>query len=70
MKDIEYYKNLDVSRAKHVEPDFVKELRKRHAAAQAKVLDADVVMWLSTQDNETKRHVNEVIRHMMAVKTA
>ena len=67
--NIEYYKNVDVSRDKHVEPTFVKELRKRHAAAQAMAFDADVVTWVSSQDAATKQHINEVIRHFMAVKT-
>lgn len=39
MQDIEYYKNLDIRRDKHVEPAFIKELRKRHVAAQSSVLD-------------------------------
>lgn len=67
---INYYENLDTSNATVVEPKFIKELRKRRAATQAKVLDADVVTWLSTQDAATQQHINEVIRHFMAVKTA
>ena len=67
---INYYENLDTSNATVVEPKFIKELRKRRAAAQAKVLDADVVTWLSTQDAATQQHIIEVIRHFMAVKTA
>ena len=67
---INYYENLDTSNATVVEPKFIKELRKRRAAAQAKVLDADVVTWLSTRDAATQQHINEVIRHFMAVKTA
>lgn len=69
-RDIEHYKNIDVSRANHVEPEFVKELRKRHSAAQATVLDADVVQWLVGQDSSTKQHINEMIRHAMALKKA
>lgn len=68
--DIDYYKNLDISKAKQVEPEFIKEFKKRHAAAQAKAFDVDVVEWVNTQDQETKRHINEMIRHLMAVKTA
>ena len=32
------------------------------------VLDADVMAWLSTQDQETKQHINDMIRHAMALK--
>jgi hypothetical protein len=69
-KDIEYYKNLDVSRAKHIEPEFIKELRKRHAIAQEKAFDVDVVEWVNTQDQATKQHINDMIRHVMALKQA
>ena len=68
--ELEYYKNLDVSDAKEIKHPLIAELQKRHALAQAKVLDADVVTWLSTQDAATQQHINEVIRHFMAVKTA
>jgi uncharacterized protein (DUF4415 family) len=68
--DLEHYKNFDFSQAKLVKPEIIKKLQKRHAEAQAKVLDADVVTWLSTQDLATQQHINEVIRHFMAVKTA
>jgi uncharacterized protein (DUF4415 family) len=68
--DLEHYKNFDFSQAKLVKPEIIKKLQARHAEAQAKVLDADVVTWLSTQDPDTKKHINEVIRHFMAVKTA
>ena len=68
--DLEHYKNFDFSQAKLVKPEIIKKLQARHAEAQAKVFDADVVTWLSTQDSDTKKHINEVIRHFMAVKTA
>ena len=67
---INYYENLDTSNATVVEPKFIKELRKRRAAAQARVLDAEVETKISTQDAATQQHINEVIRHFMAVKTA
>jgi len=28
------------------------------------------VTWLSSQDNETKQHINEMVRHIMALKRA
>lgn len=67
---LEYYKNFDTSKVAPIKHPLVKKLQERHAAAQAKVLDADVVTWLSTQDVATQQHINEVIRHFMAVKTA
>lgn len=67
--ELEYYKNFDFSQAKLVKPKIIQKLQERHAEAQGKVLDADVVTWLSTQDLDTKKHINEVIRHFMAVKT-
>ena len=32
------------------------------------VLDTDLVQWLANQDDKTKRHVNEVIRHIMIMQ--
>jgi hypothetical protein len=46
----------------------VKKLQERHAIAQAKAFDADVVTWLGSQDNETKQHINDMVRHIMALK--
>ena len=51
-------------------PSFVKKLQERHAIAQAKAFDADVVTWLGSQDNETKQHINDMVRHIMALKRA
>jgi hypothetical protein len=67
--ELEYYKNLDVSDAKEIKHPLIAELQKRHTFAQAKAFDVDVVEWVNTQDQETKRHINEMIRHLMAVKT-
>lgn len=68
--ELDRYKNLDLNDVKLVKPKFVQKLQERHAAAQSKVLDADVVMWLDGQDQETKQHINEMIRHIMALKRA
>ena len=62
--ELERYKNFDPTNS------FVKKLQERHAIAQAKAFDADVVEWLSSQDNETKQHINEMVRHIMALKRA
>jgi hypothetical protein len=66
--DLERYKNFDPTNAPVVKPNFVKKLQERHAIAQAKAFDADVVTWLSSQDDETKQHINEMVRHIMALK--
>ena len=67
--ELERYKNFDPTNAP-VKPSFVKKLQERHAIAQAKAFDPDVVTWLSSQDNETKQHINEMVRHIMALKRA
>lgn len=69
-EELEHYKDFDFSQAKLVKPEIIKKLQERHVEAQAKVLDADVVMWLSGQDQDTKQHINEMIRHIMALKHA
>lgn len=66
---VEYYKNLDTTNAKLVQPAIIKKLRERQREVAYSSLDMDVLTWLSTQDVDTKKHINEVIRHFMAVKT-
>ena len=66
---VEYYKNLDTTNAKLVQPAIIKKLRERQREVAYSALDMDVLTWLSTQDVDTKKHINEVIRHFMAVKT-
>jgi hypothetical protein len=68
--ELERYKNFDPTNAPLVKPNFVKKLQERHAIAQAKAFDADVVTWLSSQDDETKQHINDMVRHIMALKRA
>lgn len=34
----------------------------------AHLLDSDVLAWLAIQDDATKRHVSEVIRHIMLLQ--
>lgn len=36
--------------------------------SQNQVLESDVAEWLATQDAETIRHINEVIRHIMVLQ--
>ena len=66
---VEYYKNLDTTNAKLVQPAIIKKLREHKREVACSALDMDVLTWLSTQDMDTKKHINEVIRHFMAVKT-
>lgn len=68
-KELEHYKTLDISDAEEIKHPLIVELQKRHAIAQAKAFDIDVVEWVNTQDQATKHHINEMIRHLMAVKT-
>nr|WP_315040923.1 hypothetical protein [uncultured Moraxella sp.] len=44
------------------------KLKEQTQAIANNVLDDDVIYWLNHQDNSTKRHINEVIRHFMAFK--
>ena len=66
--ELERYKTFDPTNAAAVKPNFVKKLQERHAVAQATAFDADVVTWLSSQDDETKQHINDMVRHIMALK--
>ena len=60
--------DFDAAGVKRIKHPLVKQAQQRHAEAQIHLLDADVVTWLSSQDQETKRHINEMIRHAMALK--
>lgn len=66
--ELERYKTFDPTNAAVVKPNFVKKLQERHAIAQGKAFDADVVTWLSSQDDETKQRINDMVRHIMALK--
>ncbi len=39
-----------------------------HNPIEHEILEADVAQWLSTQDAQTRRHINEVIRHIMVLQ--
>ncbi|MFB2538158.1 MULTISPECIES: hypothetical protein [unclassified Acinetobacter] len=73
MQDIiEHYENLDTSDFKVVQPKIIQTLQQRHhdflASQHILGLDAEVLTWLSHQDSHTKSHINDVIKHIMAVK--
>ena len=66
---INHYENFDFSNAKEVEPNFIKELRKRKAdfleSQKILGLDEEVLTWLSQQDNNTKQAVNGFIKSLI-----
>lgn len=71
MHDFEYYKNLDFSDAKPARLNTrIAQMQENKCKAMANVLDDDVMIWIATQDDTTKRHINDVIRLFMAIKTA
>lgn len=39
-----------------------------HDPVEHEILEADVAQWLSAQDDQTKRHINQVIRHIMVLQ--
>ena len=67
--ELERYKNFDPTNAPLVKPSFVK-ITGTSCHSSSKGFDPDVVTWLSSQDNETKQHINEMVRHIMALKRA
>lgn len=70
-EDDERYKDWDFSNAKPANNHpLVQKLQERHAKAMAQQIafDDDILEWISTQDDETRNHINEVVRHFMAVK--
>lgn len=67
---IQHYQNFDFSKAKVVEPSLIKKIRQLQQEETQQPLDEDVFNWVIQQDDSTKRHINAVIRHFMAVKMA
>jgi hypothetical protein len=59
------FDGVGVKRIKH---PLIKQAQARYADAQTKLLDVDVSTWLTSQDSTTKQHINEMIRHAMALK--
>lgn len=66
-------KNIDFSDIPELtKADFARAIphaeflaKRNRAKAQASAFDADLVAWLSVQNQETKQHVNEAVRHIM-----
>lgn len=60
--------SFDNAKPANIHP-MVKELQSRHAQATYAALDKDVLDWLIAQDDETRHHANEILRHFIAVKS-
>ena len=69
--ELERYKNFDPTNAPLVKLQLCEETARTSCHAHSsKAFDADVVTWLSSQDDETKQHINDMVRHIMALKRA
>lgn len=74
MQDIiKHYEDLDTTHLKVVQPKIIQTLQQRHrdflASQQFLGLDEDVLNWLSLQDKHTQNHINDVIKHIIAMQT-
>lgn len=75
-RDIQFYKDFDFSEAEIIKHPLIAKLqeRKRQADELAEKhkelgLDADVIGWLAKQDTDTQSHINDMIRHAIALQT-
>lgn len=66
-KDYQDYKDFDMSGATRGTPPQIAKLK---ANSDNAWLDEDLSVWIAKQDSTTKRHINEMIRHAMALKLA
>lgn len=66
-KDLAFYKEFDPAQSHQIKHPLIEKLQANKRLAEQN-FDDDVLSWVSTQDLETKRHINDVIRHIMAVK--
>lgn len=70
-KDLQFYKDFDFERSNQIKHPLIEKLqaRKRLAEQLEKYgFDEDVIYWLVTQDDDNKRHINDMIRHAMALQ--
>ena len=66
-----YFDDFDFDHAKTIKHPLVKKLKENaKSSSSAPLLDSDVAMWLAQQDQNTQRHINEMIRHVMAMQLA
>lgn len=70
MHDDKYYQEYNFDNVDLVVPDTIKKIRENKRNLAQSTLDTDILLWLDKQDDTTKRHINDVIRHFMAIKTA
>lgn len=68
-EQLDYYQNFDFEKVELVEPNVIKQIKARKKLAEEQNFDIDVLAWIDSQDSVTKRHVNDVLRHMMALKS-
>lgn len=66
---------IQVSRNPHFYPKSLQNFDKNRAktlaqSTQTSLLDDDVLIWLTHQNVETKRHINEMLRHAMKMQQA
>ncbi len=71
--DNNYFDDFDFDTAKSIKHPLIKKLQDNVVQQngdnlQDLPIDDDIVQWLLKQDDNTKRHINEVLRHVMAVK--
>lgn len=65
------YEDVDISRENYVVPNVLKKYQANKSALNNQSpIDDDVMNWLLQQDDDTRNHINEVIRHFMAIKHA
>ncbi len=67
--ELDYYKDFDFDNAKIIKHPTIALLQERHRLAEqaGQSLDEDVMKWLVIQDSDTKQHINDMIRHVMAL---
>ncbi|STZ63486.1 Uncharacterised protein [Moraxella lacunata] len=70
--DTDYFEGVDLNRPSIKHPIFEKMQANAKLAKQQETawLDEDLSIWITNQDSTTKRHINEIIRHAMALKLA
>lgn len=61
----DYFEDFDLAGAKTIKHPLIQKIQQTN-----ELLEEDIATWLSTQDSETKQHINAVIRHFMQVKEA
>lgn len=72
-EDPSYFDGLDLENAKPIKHPLIEKLQanaKLVKQQETAWLDEDLSIWITNQDSTTKRHINEMIRHAMALKLA